>query len=328
MPTSIKDERDSAPFMPKARVVHAMPLVDSQPSAQLLAEDRHLRGACARPHHAPSLRAGDVRGTFAAISSPAMIADHLHRLGITAIEFMPVHAFAQDRHLRRARACRNYWGYNTLAFFAPEPRYLDGAGSKISRMLSIACTRPASRSSSTSCTTTPAEGNHLGPTLSWRGIDNASYYRLLPDDPRYYDNLTGCGNAMNTSHPRVLQMVLDSLRFWVTVYGIDGFRFDLAADARPRAGRLRSRRIPSSMPSCRTRCWSHQAHRRALGSRPRRLPARRLSRRDSPNGTATIAMSSGDFWSGDGGTLLGLRRALRRLQRPLRRRAAAARGRA
>jgi glycogen operon protein len=227
-----KDERDSAPFLPKARIFHRMPLVatrhpgNSWPKTVIY--EAHVRGLTMRH---PFL-AEDVRGTFAAISTSAMIA-YLERLGITAIEFMPVQAFAQDRHLVE-RGLTNYWGYNTLAFFAPEPRYLGGGLEDIA----IAVDRLHQAGIEVILDVVynhTCEGNHLGPTLSWRGIDNASYYRLLPGDRRYYDNLTGCGNAINTDHPRVLQMILDSLRMWAAVYGIDGFRFDLATTLGRRA---------------------------------------------------------------------------------------------
>jgi glycogen operon protein len=166
------------------------------------------------------------RGTYRGLTAPAVI-DHLRRLGVTAIELLPIHAFIDDRHLIE-RGLSNYWGYNTIGFFAPEARYaVDGAlnsfRSTVSRLhdagieviLDVVYNHTA-------------EGNHLGPTLSFRGIDNPSYYWLLPDQPRYYADFTGCGNALNLTHPRVLQMVMDSLRYWVQVCHIDGFRFDLA----------------------------------------------------------------------------------------------------
>jgi glycogen operon protein len=146
---------------------------------------------------------------------------------VTTLELLPIHAFVDDRHLLD-RGLSNYWGYSTLCYFAPEPRYaLDGAleefRSTVSRLhdagieviLDVVYNHTA-------------EGNHLGPTLNFRGIDNASYYWLKPDAPRYYDDFTGCGNALNLTHPRVLQMVMDSLRYWVDMCHVDGFRFDLA----------------------------------------------------------------------------------------------------
>jgi glycogen operon protein len=167
-----------------------------------------------------------LRGTYRALATPGMI-EHLKRLGVTAIELLPIHAFIGDRHLL-AKGLSNFWGYNTLCFFAPEPRYapdntLDAFRSTVSRLhdagieiiLDVVYNHTA-------------EGNHLGPTLSFRGIDNTSYYWLLPDQPRYYDNFTGTGNALNLTHPRVLQLVMDSLRYWVEACHVDGFRFDLA----------------------------------------------------------------------------------------------------
>ena len=147
---------------------------------------------------------------------------------MTTIELLPIHAFIDDRHLIE-RGLSNYWGYNTLGFFAPEPRYaldgtLDAFRSTVSRLhdagIEIVLDVVYNHT---------AEGNHLGPTLNFRGIDNTSYYWLQPDQPRYYDDFTGCGNALNLTHPRVLQMVMDSLRYWVEVCHVDGFRFDLAS---------------------------------------------------------------------------------------------------
>ena len=168
-----------------------------------------------------------MRGTFRGLSSPAII-DHLKRLGVTTIELLPIHGFIDDRHLVEKKLV-NYWGYNSIAFFAPEPRYapentLDVFRTAVARLhdagieviLDVVYNHTA-------------EGNHMGPTLSFRGIDNASYYWLMPDQPRFYDDFTGCGNSLNLTHPRVLQMVMDSLRYWVEVCHIDGFRFDLAS---------------------------------------------------------------------------------------------------
>src|SRR6266481_4558314 len=168
----------------------------------------------------------NLRGTYGGLSSRAMI-EHLKRLGVTTIELLPVHGLVDDRMLVEKKLS-NYWGYNTLSFFAPEPRYsqdnpLDAFRTTVARlhdagievMLDVVYNHTA-------------EGNHLGPTLSFRGIDNASYYWLKPDNPRFYDDFTGCGSSVNLTHPRVLQMVMDSLRYWVEVCHVDGFRFDLA----------------------------------------------------------------------------------------------------
>ena len=154
--------------------------------------------------------------------------DHLRRLGITAIELMPVHAFVQDRSLLQ-RGLRNYWGYNTLGFFAPEPSYLsDGSPNE----MRVAVRRLHAAGIEVILDVVynhTAEGDEIGPTLSFRGLDNASYYRLEADDPRRNVNDTGTGNTVNLSHPRVLQMVMDSLRYWVSSFHVDGFRFDLCA---------------------------------------------------------------------------------------------------
>jgi glycogen operon protein len=172
-----------------------------------------------------------LRGTYAAIASEPIIA-HLRSLGITAIELMPVHYFLDDRHLVE-KGLRNYWGYNTLGFFAPEPTYaaasepaevirefkqmvkdLHNAGIEV--ILDVVYNHTA-------------EGNHAGPTLSFRGIDNLAYYRVVPDDPRHYMDYTGCGNTLNMVHPHSIQLLMDSLRYWVTEMHVDGFRFDLAS---------------------------------------------------------------------------------------------------
>ena len=192
------------------------------PWSKTLVYETHPRGFTIRhegiPHH--------LRGTFAGLSHPEII-KYLKALGITSVELMPVHAFVDDRFLAD-RGLRNYWGYNTLCFFAPEPRYLSSGelaefktmvkhlhDAGIEVLLDVVYNHTA-------------EGNELGPTLSFRGIDNASYYRLHPDNRRFYINDTGCGNTLNITHPRVLQMVMDSLRYWVDEMHVDGFRFDLA----------------------------------------------------------------------------------------------------
>ena len=220
------DRRDSAAAMPKAVVDDdafnwgndAPPAV---PWADTVIYEAHVRGLT---RLRPDIRA-DERGSFAALASPPMI-EHLQRLGVTAIELLPVHAFVQDRHLLE-QGLRNYWGYNTLAFFAPEPGYLSSGSNNEFR---IAVRRLHAAGIEVILDVVynhTAEGSELGPTLSFRGLDNASYYRLLPDQPRHCVNDTGTGNTVNLSHPRVLQLVMDSLRHWVTSYHVDGFRFDL-----------------------------------------------------------------------------------------------------
>ncbi len=167
----------------------------------------------------------NLRGSFAALCDPRFI-DHLVQLGITTVELLPVHAILQDRFLLE-RGLRNYWGYNTMAYFAPEPAYL-GTGQL--QEFKVAMRRLHAAGIEVILDVVynhTCEGNALGPTVSWRGLDNASYYRLVPGDERHYINDTGCGNTLNLSHPRVLQMVMDSLRYWVQCYHVDGFRFDL-----------------------------------------------------------------------------------------------------
>jgi isoamylase len=169
---------------------------------------------------------GATRGTFRGLTEPGVI-DHLHKLGVTTIELLPVHGFLDDRYLVD-RGLRNYWGYNTLSFFAPEARYAGINPSDAFRSAVAALHDAGIEVILDVVYNHTAEGNHLGPTLCYRGIDNASYYWLLPDQPRYYENFTGTGNALKLMHPRVLQMVMDSLRLWVQAYHVDGFRFDLA----------------------------------------------------------------------------------------------------
>ena len=221
------DRRDSAPMMPKCVVENPAhhwgeDRLPRHPASDTIIYEAHVKGLTQkRDDVAPNLR-----GTYGGLSSPAMIA-HLKQLGVTTVELLPIHGFIDDRVLVEKKLV-NYWGYNTLAFFAPEPRYaqdnpLDAFRTTVARlhdagievMLDVVYNHTA-------------EGNHLGPTLCFRGIDNASYYWLNRENPRYYDDFTGCGSSVNLTHPRVLQMVMDSLRYWVEVCHVDGFRFDLA----------------------------------------------------------------------------------------------------
>jgi glycogen operon protein len=185
--------------------------------------ETHVGGATMRHQKVPE----PLRGSYAALASPTMI-KHMTRLGITALELLPIHAFLDDRHLIE-KGLSNYWGYNTLCFFAPENRY--AAAEPVGEFKTMVATlhEAGIEVILDVVYNHTAEGNHMGPTLSFRGIDNASYYRLMPDDQRYYIDETGTGNTLNLSHPRVLQMVLDSLRYWVEEMHVDGFRFDLAA---------------------------------------------------------------------------------------------------
>jgi len=222
------DRRDSAPAMPKAVVTdESFNWGDDRPPAipwsDTIIYEAHVRGLTKEhPNIVPR-----ERGTFAALAAQPMI-EHYRRLGITAIELLPVHAFVHDRRLVQHKL-RNYWGYNTLAFFAPEHAYLsDGSPNE----MRIAIRRLHAAGIEVILDVVynhTAETHELGPTLSFRGLDNASYYWLESADLRRPVNDTGTGNTLNLSHPRVLQMVMDSLRYWVSAYHVDGFRFDLSA---------------------------------------------------------------------------------------------------
>ena len=172
-----------------------------------------------------------LRGTYAGLAAEAPLR-HLKELGVTAVELMPIHHHADDRHLVE-RGLTNYWGYNTLAYFAPELRYVstDSSRDVVREFKTMVRTLHAAGIEVILDVVYnhTAEGNHLGPTFSFRGIDNVSYYRLMKDNPRHYEDFTGCGNTLNMRHPRVLQLIMDSLRYWVTDMRVDGFRFDLAS---------------------------------------------------------------------------------------------------
>jgi glycogen operon protein len=183
----------------------------------------HVRGFTMRHPQVPE----PLRGTYAGLSTAPVI-EYLKRLGVTTVELMPVHSFIDDRHLLE-RGLRNYWGYNTIGFFAPEARY--SATGRISEFKTMVKTFHSAGFEVILDVVYnhTAEGNHMGPTLSFRGVDNASYYRLVPDNRRYYMDFTGTGNTLNLTHPRVLQLFTDSLRYWVQEMHVDGFRFDLAS---------------------------------------------------------------------------------------------------
>ncbi|MGH7737796.1 MAG: glycogen debranching protein GlgX [Candidatus Tyrphobacter sp.] len=231
------DHRDSAPAMPKCVVVDTAFTWGNEARGErthwddAVIYEMHVRGFTMRHPRVPS----QIRGTFAGLCVPDVIA-YVRSLGVTAVEFLPVHAFVDDRHLLE-RGLTNYWGYNSIGFFAPHPRYL--ASDNLSEVkVAVQQFHAAGLAVLLDVVFNhTAEGNNLGPTLSFRGIDNAAYYRLAADDKRAYSDATGCGNTLNLQHPRVLQMVLDSLRYWVEQMHVDGFRFDLApALARGREG--------------------------------------------------------------------------------------------
>ena len=220
------DRRDSAPGMLKAVVTdESFNWADDRspniPWSDTVIYEAHLRGL--------TMLCEDIRpnerGTFAALGEPKII-DHLRRLGVTAVELLPIHAFAQDRYLLQ-KGLRNYWGYNTIGFFAVEPDYLS---ENTAHEMRVAVRRLHAAGIEVILDVVynhTGEGSEMGPTLSFRGLDNSSYYRLVPDNPRHCINDTGTGNTLNLSNARVLQMVMDSLRYWVTHFHIDGFRFDL-----------------------------------------------------------------------------------------------------
>jgi isoamylase len=221
----VLDSRDSAPFAPLACVIDSAFTWGDEHKTVIY--EMHVRGFSKLQTRLPER----IRGTYEALTTDTAIS-HLLKLGVTAVELMPVHHHSYDRHLVQ-RGLTNYWGYNTLSFFAPNLRYaaatrpteavrefkrmvraLHAAGLEV--ILDVVYNHTA-------------EGNHLGPTLSLRGVDNRAYYRLLADNPRYYLDFTGCGNTLNMQSPQVLQLIMDSLRYWVQEMHVDGFRFDLAS---------------------------------------------------------------------------------------------------
>ena len=222
------DERDSAAFMPKCIVVD--PGFDWRESHsprvswdRTILYETHVRGYTRRHPAVPEA----LRGTFAGLATPEVV-QHIKALGATSVELLPIHLFVNDSQLLD-KGLTNYWGYNSLGFFAPDPRYAaDPARSLTEFKDMVARLHDAGLEVILDVVYNhTAEGNERGATLSFKGIDNASYYRLLPDQKRFYINDTGTGNTLNISHPRVIQMVTDSLRYWVTEMQVDGFRFDL-----------------------------------------------------------------------------------------------------
>jgi isoamylase len=225
----IFDERDSAPFVPKSVVVDPNFDWQGEPGRRFVPWDDtiiyelHARGFTKRhPRVAEALR-----GTYAGLGSRQVI-DYVKSLGVTSVELLPIHTFVNDSQLLE-KGLVNYWGYNTIGFFAPDPRYAADVPNSLREFKEmVARFHDAGLEVILDVVYNhTAEGNERGPTLSFRGIDNVSYYRLLPDQPRYYINDTGTGNTLNLSHARVIQMVTDSLRYWVTEMHVDGFRFDL-----------------------------------------------------------------------------------------------------
>jgi len=226
------DPRDNAPFAPLAAVVDpAFTWGDDRPPRtawhNTVIYEMHVRGFSMRHPLIPDR----LRGTYEALTMEPAV-EHLKKLGVTAVELMPVHHHARDRHLEQ-KGLTNYWGYNSFGFFAPERRLAAsrtpaGAVREFKRMVRALHAAGLEVILDVVYNHT-AEGNHMGPTLSLKGIDNASYYRLVADNPRYYMDFTGCGNTLNMQSPQVLQLIMDSLRHWVLEMHVDGFRFDLAS---------------------------------------------------------------------------------------------------
>ena len=227
-----RNNDDSAARMPKSVVIN--PYfdwgVDRPPGheyADTVIYEAHVKGLTQTHQEIPE----QIRGTYAAVAHPVII-EHMKSLGVNAIELMPVHHFVNDSTLVD-KGLTNYWGYNTIGFFAPEPKYSSSAtpGGQVQEFKAMvrALHEADIEVILDVVYNHTAEGNHLGPTLSMRGIDNAAYYRLVDNDKRYYLDYTGTGNSLNVGHPHTLQLIMDSLRYWVTEMHIDGFRFDLAA---------------------------------------------------------------------------------------------------
>ncbi|MFK0042723.1 glycogen debranching protein GlgX [Streptomyces sp. NPDC090741] len=228
---TVRDDRDSAPYVPKGVVVHddddwADDVRPKTPWADSVIYELHVRGFTMRHPGVPE----ELRGTYAGLAHPAAV-EHLVKLGVTAVELLPVHQFAHEDHLLR-RGLRNYWGYNSIGYFAPHAGYSSSgtAGQQVGEFKRMVRALHAAGIEVILDVVYnhTAEAGELGPTLSLRGIDNRGYYRLQSDQRRYAD-YTGCGNTLHAGRPHVLRLITDSLRYWVTEMGVDGFRFDLAA---------------------------------------------------------------------------------------------------
>jgi isoamylase len=226
------NDADSGPHIPKAVVVN--PYFDwstdahpRTPWADTVIYETHVKGFTARHPDIPE----EMRGTYAGLAHPAAIA-YLTNLGVTAVELLPVHQFLHDAHLEQ-RGLRNYWGYNSIAFLAPHNGYASSAvaGGAVQDFKAMVRSLHAAGLEVILDVVYnhTAEGNHMGPIVSFKGVDNPAYYRLVEEDKRFYYDTTGTGNSLNVRHPHVLQLIMDSLRYWVTEMHVDGFRFDLAA---------------------------------------------------------------------------------------------------
>jgi len=228
----LRNDDNSAPFLP--RCIVQQPFFDwsgdrqlQRPWHETLIYELHVKGFTARHPDVPS----ELRGTYAGLAHPAAI-EYLKQLGVTAVELMPVHYFPQDKHLVD-QGLRNYWGYNSIAYFAPHGGYAadkrPGAAVAEFKQMVKAMHQAGIEVILDVVYSHTAEGNEFGPVLCFKGIDNAYYYRLMEEDRRRYMDYTGTGNSLNMRHPHVLQLIMDSLRYWVLEMHVDGFRFDLAA---------------------------------------------------------------------------------------------------
>ncbi|HEX9529719.1 MAG TPA: glycogen debranching protein GlgX, partial [Acidimicrobiales bacterium] len=231
-PGGARNDRDSAPFLPKSVVTS--PYFDwsgdrspQTPWHETVVYEVHVKGFTQRHPDIPE----ELRGTYGGLAHPAAT-EYLANLGVTAVELLPVHQFVHDAHLLE-RGLRNYWGYNSIGFLAPHNAYCssgqDGQQVQEFKQMVKALHEAGLEVILDVVYNHTAEGNHLGPVLSFKGLDNAAYYRLVPEDRRYYYDTTGTGNSLNMRHPQVLQLIMDSLRYWVSDMHVDGFRFDLAA---------------------------------------------------------------------------------------------------
>ena len=227
-----RDNRDSAAAMPKSVVIDPSFEWDGDrrpntPWHETIIYELHVKGFTKRHPGVPET----LRGTYAGLACAPVI-DYLRSLGVTAVELMPIHQFVADRHLVE-RGLTNYWGYNSIGYFAPDVRYAasGGLGEQVREFKAMVKTLHAAGLEVILDVVYnhTGEGNQLGPTLCFRGIDNAAYYRLVADKPRYYMDYTGCGNTLNMTNPNTLQLIMDSLRYWVLEMHVDGFRFDLAS---------------------------------------------------------------------------------------------------
>ena len=226
------DERDSAPNMPRSMVVDpafswGYDAPPRTPWHRTLIYEMHVKGFTARHPAVPP----ELRGTYAGLTHPAIL-EHLLKLGVTAVELMPVHQCLIDKYLLD-KGLTNYWGYNSVGFFAPDSRFSSSgmSGQQVTEFKTLVRTlhREGIEVILDVVYNHTGEGNHLGPTVCFKGIDNAAYYRLVSDNPRYYFDYTGTGNTLNALNPRTLQLIMDSLRYWVLEMHVDGFRFDLAS---------------------------------------------------------------------------------------------------